>query len=468
MDKLMINHRQMAWLIGVVLLAGGLISLFKVLVKVAHVDAWFSEVGAVCYAFFIVYCMYRLSKRYPGKHIFQISQEVAGKFGGGLINVLFLLHFWIALIRDLGVLGDFMNTTLLRRTPQEIVLYAFVLVLIYYGKTSLEVTARVNDLVFPLIIFIIFLIPIALANEFSFERMQPFLGQGAMPLIWSSTLSAGWFADVVVAGAFLHTLLHARQFHASARHGIIFAAVALTLLIFMCISVLGPGITENSIYPSYLLVEQIHITDFLDRVELVLFSVWLPAFFCKVSFLFLAFTIGISSFSKRKDYSLYTRQAGWFVLLGALTGFKGITEVFAFGNIGVPILTLAYQVPTLLLLLVLAKVRGNKKKEEHQDREFLEARERFEKQENLSRLQKVRSTTWMWMTNGLLATCLAALTVGIYFGPEYKWLGLGPGLLVLFCLVACLFTSYMEMHKINLLIQTKSKEAKRRQGQKTA
>ncbi|MDV2687735.1 GerAB/ArcD/ProY family transporter, partial [Alkalihalophilus lindianensis] len=55
------------------------------------------------------------------------------------------------------------------------------------------------------------------------------------------------------------------------------------LILFLAIVVLGTKIVREATYPSYILVQQINLTDFLDRLDLVIVAVWLPAFFSKLA-----------------------------------------------------------------------------------------------------------------------------------------------------------------------------------------
>jgi hypothetical protein len=265
-----------------------------------------------------------------------------------------------------------------------------------------------------------------------------------------------------MAGAFLNALRYAKEVHAAIRSGTILGAFFLTTLVFLCIVVLGPGISSDSLYPSYTLVEQIHVTDFLDRVEIIMFSIWLPAFLIKVAFSFIAFMVGIASFTKHQEHNIFAKQVGWFLLLGALTGFKGVTEVFAFGNYGQPILMIAYQVPVLLILTLLGIKRGKKETARQADKEFEKAEKQFAKNSKgfWARMNQVKLSTWMNFTHGLIVVAIAGLVFGVYFGPENKWFGFAAAFTYSFCLLVLVFTTQMELHKTNLLMQILDKQKK--------
>ena len=61
------------------------------------------------------------------------------------------------------------------------------------------------------------------------------------------------------------------------------------------------------------MVQQVHITDFLDRVDLFIMSLWLPNVFIKYILLYLSILVGLASFTKSKSYKEFN---GLLALLG--------------------------------------------------------------------------------------------------------------------------------------------------------
>ncbi|WP_028551864.1 GerAB/ArcD/ProY family transporter [Paenibacillus sp. UNC451MF] len=354
-SKQIINYRQMAWLIASLLTGGGLVSIQHDLVRVARMDAWFTYIVPTLYVAIVAYVFYKLSQRFPGKNIFEINKIIMGKAIGLLFNLIIIFHFWLMLIRDVRSFCKFMGTILLPNTPEEIVLFILVLLIMYFGRTSIEVIARVNDIFFPNFALTILLMPLMLSNELDKSLIEPILAGDTIKVFYGNMLSLGWYGDIFIAGAFLHTISQIKQVRSALRHGAILSSLLLGIFLLMEVLVFGPVITGNLIYPNYNLVQQIHITDFLDRMDLLILSIWAPILFCKDILIYLALLTGIASFVKQRDYSTINTPIGFFVLLTALLAFKNTTEVFSFGNYSSSVITLAYQPLMLLLLLIFAR-----------------------------------------------------------------------------------------------------------------
>ncbi|KEO84801.1 GerAB/ArcD/ProY family transporter [Tumebacillus flagellatus] len=461
-----LNQRQMSWMMATVLISGGLVSLPKILLEIGKQDSWFSQALGVGYAIFMAYFYALCAKKFPGKHLFDIVFLLCGRWFGGFLNALHLFYLWMVLIRDTRSFADFMNSTLLLKTPEEITFLLFILVLMYYSKSSVEVIARVNDLMFPLFVVVLFVLPLLLTNEFSFERLEPVLGSGFAQVIESNILPLGWFGDMIVAGAFLHTLSVSRQIRSALTFAVSLSGVGLSLLLFMCICVLGSTVAGRMMYPNFTLVEQIHITDYLDRLELVMFSVWLPSFLLKVSFLYTAFIIGLNSFTKRTKQNLYSRQLGWFLVVTTAMAFHSVVEVFDFGNFG-SLFTLGFiQFPFTMFLFVLLLRSKHDEGERKTDEEIRQKERERRDDPNTKWIDRMTGRTWFVITLSCLGCSFVFIIVGAALGRDNAWIGATCGILYSVSMLMMMVASYLEMRQVRLT--SLKPELKQKQEQKLA
>jgi spore germination protein KB len=217
--KQIINQRQLSWLTASIISSGGILCLQNELIRIGEHDAWFCYLLPLGYLFLIASFFAYLAKQFPHKHIFEISQLLLGRWGGTCLNIVLLLHFWMIVIRDICLLSKFTNTVLLERTPIEILVLLPCLVLLYFGRTSVEVISRVNDLFYPLFVITIALMPLLLSNEVRLALLKPVLTTQPQNILSGSFLAFGGVGDIFVLGAFMHTLYNANQIRSSIRHG---------------------------------------------------------------------------------------------------------------------------------------------------------------------------------------------------------------------------------------------------------
>lgn len=455
---IVINQRQLAWLTASIITAGGLISVQHELVRISRVDAWFTYIASVLYTLLIAFVFMQMTLRFPGKNMFEIILIIFGKWAGGLVTVVLVAHMWLLLMRDLASMGKFIGTILLPNTPQEFIVLLFMLLLMFYGRTSVEVVARVNDLFYPFFVGLALLLPLLLANELDKHLVQPVLTGDPLKLVYANFISAGWYGDVFIMGAFLHTIASFRQIHSALRHGAVVATGLLTVYIFLEIVVLGPEIPGNLIYPVYTLVQHIHITDFLDRIDLVMLSIWYPITACKIIVIYLSFLTAIASLVRERDYTLINTPVGLLVLLTTLLAFKSTTEIFNFGNFSSPFLLLLYQ-PLLFAALMLRLLRFKKVQQVgetlHSGDPSLadpsaggaDFKNGGGRQSKTPWLLQVSYTAWRRLTSGFLLAGLGLVALGIAMGAHYAPLSIACGYGYGLCLLLAIVCSHMELEQ---------------------
>ncbi|ULL13636.1 spore gernimation protein [Paenibacillus sp. H1-7] len=455
-SKQIINYRQFSWLTASLLTGGGLVSIQHDLVRVARMDAWFTYIVPTLYGILVAFVFCLIAQRFPGKNLFEINKMIMGQGFGTVCNLILIFHFWLLLIRDVRSFGKFMGTILLPNTPEEIVLFLLVLLIMYFGRSSIEVIARVNDIMFPYFAMTIILLPLMLTNELDKSLIEPILA-GDLISVWNGNfLSLGWYGDVIILGAFLHTIGQIRQVRSAIRHGVILSSFFLAVFLLLEVLVFGPVITGNLIYPNYNLVQQIHITDFLDRMDLLILSIWAPILFCKDILIYMALLTGIASLVKQRDYSTINTPTGFFVLITSLLAFKNTSELFSFGNFSSTVIILSYQ-PLLLVLLVGLSLRHPKKVPDESPGKSGDANGgnsppgKSGSQGRTSRRSSSRSIMqhsyhgWSKVSNALLLVCIVSLVVGLLGSEYYAMIGVICSIIYGTCMILATISSYMEL-----------------------
>jgi spore germination protein (amino acid permease) len=452
-----INHRQLCWLVGSTITGGGLLLVQHELIRIGKMDAWFSYLGPLLYTFLIGYVFYLVSLAYPGKNLFEITRLIMGKWIGNIVNLVIVVNIWFDLMRDLRGTSKFFNTVLLPNTPEEIILLMLVLLVMYFGNTSVEVIARVNDIFFPIFVIMFIMLPVLLANEIDWQLMEPVLAVHASEIYASTILNSSWYGDIIVIGAFLHTVSNSKQMLVSFRHGAVIATILLTIFTVSEIMVFGFNMPGNMIYPGYHLVQQISITDFLDRMDLFVLSIWFPILICKITFMYLAFLTGLCSFIGQRDYSQFNKPTALFLLITSLMAFKSTTEVFSYGNYSSVVIVLSYQPLLFVLLYILArrKAKPSRTGTEQEQSSLSSGSKAVNRQQNqppfgsiMSRLPHRLLST---VTFGMSAVSILLIATGLMYSRHYPKVGISCGIGYAVCLLLILLSSYMEIMKARRL-----------------
>ncbi|MBP1934153.1 GerAB/ArcD/ProY family transporter [Ammoniphilus resinae] len=443
MNQVQINHRQLSWLTASLLLTSSLVTLPSSIANAAGSNAVFSQIGPVLFALIICLFFYALNQHYPDKNLFEITFIVAGKWGGAILNAVILFFMWMRLLMELNAITGFINTTLLTRTPPEILTLMFVIILMYFGRSSVEAIARMNDFFFPVLFIGIFPIFLFILNEFHLERMEPFLVDGLAPIWKGNWVALAGYGEMFVMGAFLHALPKSKLFLVSIRHGVLLSAFGFTVSLLLGIGVLGSVISGRVMYPAYMVVEQIHITDFLDRLEILFFSIWFPAIAIKSVIIFLAILIAIASYTNNRDYRTYSIPLGWFVLATSTLSFQGALSVQDYSSFALPVIIPAVQVP--LMVIIYGLVRWKKRKHVSLSED--------EEQKTPGKI--VRWGTYVY---ALLLVAILSIAVGVWFGYEYSLLGQIMALVFGLCMLIATIFSRLELVKLKEFTVTQKQD----------
>lgn len=441
--RVLINHRQLAWLTAVVLMSGGAGSIHQQILVQSRMDAWSSYFIPILYACMVAWFFYFLHRMFPGKSIFDIFMIVAGPLIGRLLTLLMLVYIGLLLIRDLGVVSQITKAILLPETPVEISLILLLFALIQFGRASIEGLARFNDVFFPFFVIAIFVVPFLLIDEFSANFIRPVLTQQPFAILSSNLLMTGWYGDMFVMGAFLGTIASSKQFLASAKHGILIASVVMTIYVGLEVVVLNPYVASNMVYPLFTLIQQINLGDFLDRFDLVVLSLWFPTTFVKVAIFHSALLIGLASLFKSRQYVGFSMQSGLVIVMIALLAFRNNTELYMYCTFGTLAVCILFQLPVMALMGLLVMVKKRKSPPAYAG-DVMPSKENA----NSARLRlRLSISGWRWVTRSLLVGCACSLVIGLVLSQTYPAIGNGCGIAYGVFLFLLLFSTFMEMER---------------------
>ncbi|MBO8171616.1 MAG: endospore germination permease [Bacillaceae bacterium] len=218
---------------------------------------------------------------------FQSDETRSSRTGQKLLAILMILFLMFILIRDLRAFTDFTGTALLELTPQPVIIFTSLICLLYLVWLGFEVIARFNDIYFSLLFIIILFLPLLLLNEIDMAKLLPPLQINAVPSILQTTfVGLAWVGELVIIFLFVGNVQPKSDVRRSVIWGVGLAVIFIFILLGSIISVLGSTLARYTVYPSYILVRQINITDFLDRLDLLVVSFWIPAIFSKMALTF--------------------------------------------------------------------------------------------------------------------------------------------------------------------------------------
>jgi spore germination protein KB len=248
------------------------------LIQEAGTDAWMMPLWAGAYGMLVAMLWMALLRSSPGKSPVEIARVAWGP-AGAIVGVLYLIFFCLTAAWALRNLSDFMNVTIMPRTPPTMFHVMFLLVAGYAVAQGSETVGRLNALVTPFLV-VSFWASLALATaEWDWERLQPafrdpwaivrypdllgfpFMETFALTMLWPRVRSGA-------AGALLL--------------GLASAAVSISLVAFMTVGLLGPERAARINYPIYTVVQEVELGQVLVNIHSVLTVILITLIFIKL------------------------------------------------------------------------------------------------------------------------------------------------------------------------------------------
>lgn len=317
MPEYKLSLRQLMIVTAMYTVGSGILLVPSGLASIAKQDAWIAALIGVLFGFGAVSVHLLLAKMYPTKNLMQICETLMGKWIGKAIGLLFLVTFFLSgPTTVLQEIGSFVTIQMMPETPIEAIILLFGVIVALGARLGLEVLARSIELMFPWLVFLFTAMTLLLLSEVKPEQMLPVFEFGALPL-FSAALS---FASVVFFPHIMLLMIYPASVNRPERAykavyiGSLFGSMVLVIVIALTILVLGPSITAQSMYPSYMLAQKISIGNFLQRIEAVMAIMWFISLFFRLALYLYMIVAGLSLIFGIKNSQALMLPAGWIMI----------------------------------------------------------------------------------------------------------------------------------------------------------
>lgn len=236
----------------------------------AQKDLWIAIILSILFSIPMVIIYARLLSNFPQKDLFDILQNVFGKFIGKGLCILytwFAFHLGSIILRDFG---EFIRIVAMPATPQIIMMLVPCFLSIYLLKLGLEVLGRIGNffaiaIILSILIFGALMIPILNINN-----IRPVLSNGIKPVLMGAFSAFSFpFGETILFTTIFSSLEKKQSVYKVYILGLLIGGS--TLLFTNTFDLLVQGIdTYSSMYfPGYFTVSRVNIGNTIQRVEIV-------------------------------------------------------------------------------------------------------------------------------------------------------------------------------------------------------
>jgi spore germination protein (amino acid permease) len=293
-----VSNLQLMFLVANFIFSSSVISLPQIIVEISGQNGWLVPIIVLPIFMLIIFLVFGSKKKSDSlKKLFIIGEN--NSFWEKAFIIFFLLLAVLTFVRDLRGLIDFVASILLPNTPIDVLMVLSIFVIVYIAMSGIEVISRINMLYFVVLIFIVVMLPLLLMNEWELQNLQPLPSfRKVMSILHTLYFSVSWLAELFIFLIIVANVNPVHQARKAVLAGTCLGLFLFFIILFLQLSVLGTKIVREATYPTYILIQQINLTDFLDRIDLVIVVVWMPTLIAKLSYLLFAVNHCLSLFYK--------------------------------------------------------------------------------------------------------------------------------------------------------------------------
>ncbi len=288
-DKV-ITPRQLGSITASTLLGVGILTMSRNIAEAVDEAAWIVTLLGGLIAMFFFYIIIRLSFRFPLKTIATYAPEILGRskgpnWLGKLLSfplVIGLTAFWILTVAiTLRSFGEVVVSSVLPNTPLEVIIITMLFLAFFLTCFEIEVVARVNELILPLIGLPLIAITFFSVQKFKLEFILPLWPHFSLKDFFAGIL-LGSFAYIgyeilMVYGGYTVVTRHTHFYNLLA---FAFPVFIYTTIVLISIGSFGVEELKQILWPTLELIKIIEIPGVIfERVESAFLAIWMAAVF---------------------------------------------------------------------------------------------------------------------------------------------------------------------------------------------
>ncbi|MEO2261272.1 endospore germination permease [Paenibacillus amylolyticus] len=351
-------------LLTFLVMIGDMVLIYPSLVTaVGEQDAWFCSLIGLPIGVGIMWVLYKLHRTHPQMSLFEICNQLLGTWVGSMLSVAYLFYFAIGAAICVREVGDFMTTQIYLKTPIRVIILMIICSLAWgliHGFRTMGLSA---ELLTPIVVLFILFLFLGLLPQAKNANLQPYFNTPWIHLVESSIRSAFTsFGELIILSVFLPYVNSGPHFKRDFLLATFCGGLLLSLLLLISLMVMGPTLTQHSIYISYALSQKINIGNFFERIEAFMAIAWLISTYFKSLLYLFAFVLGTAQLFRLKTYKPLILPSS--LLLFAL-GVLIAPNVIFYTDTIMPAwvdwdITVSFIIPLFLLLVY--RIRSRKSK----------------------------------------------------------------------------------------------------------
>ncbi|WP_243291592.1 endospore germination permease [Bacillus sp. FJAT-47783] len=289
------------------------------LAESAKQDAWFAAIVGVGIGSILVFLFSSIGKRFENKSLYEINEEVFGKWIGKITTYYYSFYFLVLSALLVREVGDFLTQNVMRETPIQAIMMIFILVIVMGIKLGLSVLFNAAQLFLPIMLLLLFIFFAGLLPQIDINNLFPVLEEGIKPILKADYYFIGVpFLELIIFNIVYPFVDEQKNLRKVFLFAVLGGGGVLIVLTLLHILVLGGHLTAHFAHSSYYLAKKINVGNFLNRIEVVMAIIWFISLYFKAALCFYATNVGIMHLFNLKSYGSIVFPFGMILTIFSL------------------------------------------------------------------------------------------------------------------------------------------------------
>lgn len=268
------NTRQLTLLISNLLIAKMMFTFPRFLFKNSGNAAWIQAIYMSLLAY-IIFCISLIFfKRTGNRSILQLAESIGKKPLKILVSLIVCAIIIANISAEIRIFAESVKIVLLPKTNIEYIMLFFVITVILGGYCGFSALSTINALFFPLFLFSIAALSLALIPSYLVNNIFPVFGTGANRIFFTGLKEMYCFSDLIVLNLLLPYCGDVENVKKSGKQAIIISGSVLTLIcLSYALTYPYPYSTEFLLIP-YQLSRMVRAGEYFQRFEALFEFIW--------------------------------------------------------------------------------------------------------------------------------------------------------------------------------------------------
>ena len=362
LEKGKISGTQLMFAISCFIQGSTLLTAF--VMGITQQDTWIVVILGFLASLLLLTMYMALLKRYPGKNLMEINEEVFGPILGRVFSLFYIFFFLSLASLNTRDVGNFATGFMLPETPIIFILIIFIIVCAYAVRSGVEILVRYGFVFTLMTAAVMIFNALFLLGNMNFNNFLPMLTLPVGKYIQGTHIIA-----IIPYGEILIFLMLASSVREEVKLGRFFfgglsiGALSMLLIVLRDIATLG-GAAPYLALPSFEAIRLINIANFMTRMEIFYAIALLVLQFFKITILYYVSVLGLCHVFRLRAYAPFVITLGFLILNYSLIVFDSSMENAAWGASTASFFSSFFELvlPGITLLVSLFR-KGSVKKE---------------------------------------------------------------------------------------------------------